>query len=194
MKRFIKYWFGGIILIVLLIVYGYYWLGAEIEKGSTPIADGSNDHVIVLGAKVKPNGEPTLSLKSRLDKAVDYLEQYEHVQVIVSGGQGADEPATEASVMANYLMDAGIDPLRIQLEEKSTSTYENLLYSKELLPEGVEEVTIISNDFHLTRAKYLANVVGLEVDVLGAPTPKSVEIQYLIRERLALLKTYIFGK
>lgn len=194
MKKFIKYWFGGIILIVLLIVYGYYWLGVEIEKGSTPIADGSNDYVIVLGAKVKSNGEPTLSLKSRLDMAVDYLEQYKHVQVIVSGGQGADEPATEASVMANYLMDAGIDPLRIQLEEKSTSTYENLLYSKELLPEGVEEVTIISNDFHLTRAKYLANVVGLEVDVLGAPTPKSVEIQYLIRERLALLKTYIFGK
>ena len=174
--------------------FGYFWLGAEIEKGTTPIADGSNDYVIILGAKVKPNGEPSLSLQNRLEVAIDYLEQYEHVQVIVSGGQGDDEPATEASVMATYLMDAGIDPLRIQLEEKSTSTYENLLYSKELLPEGVKEVTIISNDFHLTRAKYLANVVGLEADVLGAPTPNSVKTASLFRERLALLKTYVVGK
>nr|WP_232337049.1 YdcF family protein [Lysinibacillus timonensis] len=194
MKKSMKFWLGAILIFILLIVSGYYWLGAEIEKGSTPIADGSNDYVIVLGAKVRPNGEPSLSLKSRLDVAIDYLEEYEHVQVIVSGGQGHDEPGTEASVMANYLMDAGISPLRIQLEENSTSTYENLLYSKEFLPEGVTEVTIISNDFHLTRAKYLANVVGLEADVLGAPTPRSVKTQSLIRERLALLKTYIFGK
>ncbi len=189
-----KYWLGGAILFVLLIVYGYYWLGAEIEKGQTPKADGSNDYLIILGAKVKPSGAPSLSLQNRLDVAIDYLEQYEHVQVIVSGGQGDDEPATEASVMAKYLMIAGIDPFRIHLEEKSTSTYENLLYSKELLPEGVNEVTIISNDFHLTRAKYLANVVGLEADVLGAPTPNSVKTESLFRERLALLKTYIFGK
>ncbi|HWL23253.1 MAG TPA: YdcF family protein [Ureibacillus sp.] len=189
-----KFWLGGMILLVLLIVYGYYWLGDEIEKGQTPLADGSNDYLIILGAKVKPNGEPSLSLKNRLDVAINYLKQYEHVQVIVSGGQGHDEPATEASVMANYLMDAGINPMRIQLEEKSTSTYENLLYSKKLLPDDVKKVTIISNDFHLTRAKYLANVVGLEADVFGAQTPISVRTQSLIRERFALLKTYIFGK
>ncbi|CAM5218235.1 putative SAM-binding protein YcdF OS=Ureibacillus acetophenoni OX=614649 GN=SAMN05877842_102399 PE=4 SV=1 [Ureibacillus acetophenoni] len=194
MKRLMKFWLTGIILIVVISVFLYYWLGTEIEKGGSPIADGSNDYLIILGAKVKPNGDPSLSLKSRLDVASDYLKKHKHVQVIVSGGQGGDEPATEASVMASYLMAAGIDPLRIQLEEKSTSTYENLLYSKEFLPEGVTKVTIISNDFHLTRAKYLANVVGLKVDVLGAPTPKSVRTKSLIRERLALLKTYIFGK
>ncbi|SOC36479.1 YdcF family protein [Ureibacillus acetophenoni] len=189
-----KNWIGAAILIVLLIVFGYNWLGIQIEEGQTPKADGSNDYLIILGAKVKPSGIPSLSLQNRLETAIDYLEQYEHVQIIVSGGQGSDEPATEASVMAKYLMEAGIDPLRIQLEEKSTSTYENLLFSKELLPEGVNKVTIVSNDFHLTRAKYLANIVGLEADVIGAPTPKSVKTQSLIRERLALLKTYIFGK
>ncbi|KGR78706.1 YdcF family protein [Ureibacillus manganicus] len=189
-----KYWISGIILFVLLIFLGYFWLGAEIEKGQTTTADGTNDYLIILGAKVKPSGVPSLSLQNRLEVAIEYLNQYEHVQVIVSGGQGHDEPATEASVMANYLINAGIDPLRIHLEENSTSTYENLLYSKKLLPEGVTEVTIISNDFHLTRAKYLAKVVGLETDVIGAPTPNSVRTKSLLRERLALLKTYIFGK
>lgn len=189
-----KYWIGGAILFVLIIVIGYFWLGAEIEKGQSSTADGSHDYIIILGAKVKPSGIPSLSLQNRLDVAIDYLQRYEHVQVIVSGGQGQDEPATEASVMAKYLMDAGINPLRIQLEEKSTSTYENLLYSKELLPKGITEVTIVSSDFHLTRAQYLANVVGLDTDVLGAPTPISVRTQSLLRERFALLKTYILGK
>lgn len=189
-----KNWLGGSIGIILLIGIGYYWLGTEIEKGKKPIADGSNDFLIILGAKVKGNGQPSLSLKNRLDVAVDYLQQHEHVQVIVSGGQGADEPATEASVMAKYLIDAGIDPLRIQLEEHSTSTYKNLLYSKELLPEGVNKISIVSNDFHLARAKYLANVIGLEADVLAASTPSSVKVKSNIRERFALLKTYLVGK
>lgn len=189
-----KYWFGGLILFVLILGVLYYWLGTEIEKGQTPIADGSNEYLIILGAKVKPNGTPSLSLQNRLEVAIEYLKQYEHVQVIVSGGQGDDEPTTEASVMADYLKEAGINSLRIHLEEKSTSTYENLLYSKALLPENVNEITIISNDFHLTRAKYLAKVIGLEADVLPAPTPNSVKSESLIRERLALLKTYIMGK
>ncbi|MFP3919160.1 YdcF family protein [Lysinibacillus telephonicus] len=189
-----KKWIGGSVLLLLLLGYGYYFLGTEIEKGKVPTADGSNDYLIILGAKIKPSGIPSLALKNRLDVAIDYLNQHEHVQVIVSGGQGHDEPASEASVMAKYLIDAGIDPLRVQLEENSTSTYENLLYSKELLPEEVKEITIISNDFHLARAKYLAKVVGLEADVVAAPTPKSVEIKSNIRERLALLKTYVVGK
>ncbi len=189
-----KIWLGGSVILLLLIGYGYYFLGTEIEKGKTPVADGSNDYLIILGAKIKPSGIPSLALQNRLDVAIDYLKQHEHVQVIVSGGQGHDEPATEASVMAKYLIEGGIDPLRILLEENSTSTYENLLYSKELLPEGVNDITIISNDFHLARAKYLANVVGLEADVIAAPTPKSVEIKSNVRERIALLKTYIVGK
>ncbi|TSI03193.1 YdcF family protein [Lysinibacillus sp. BW-2-10] len=189
-----KFWLGGGIVLLLIVGCGYTWLGEKIEKGKTPVADGSNDYMVILGAKVRPDKSPSLSLQNRLDVAVDYLQKHPHVQVIVSGGQGADEPATEASIMANYLIDAGIDPLRIQLEEKSTSTYENLLFSKDFLPEGVKNITIVSNDYHLARARYLANVVGLEADVLVAKTPRSVEGKSNIRERLALLKTYVVGK
>ncbi|MEO4054719.1 YdcF family protein [Solibacillus sp. CAU 1738] len=187
-------WIGAITAFVLLAGGGYWWLGTEIDKGTTPVADGTNDYMIILGAKVKPNGAPSLSLQNRLDVAVDYLQQYEHVQVIVSGGQGSDEPATEASVMAKYLIDRGINASRILLEEESTSTYENFLYSKALLPEEVTTLTVVSNDFHLRRAKYLAQVVGYEVDLLAAPTPKVVEAKSRFRERLALLKTYVVGK
>jgi len=181
--------------IVLLAVGGvvYIWLGEEMKQGVQPVANGTAEYVIVLGAKVKPGGVPSLSLKNRLEEAVKYLNKYPHVKVIVSGGQGADEDRTEASVMLKYLQDNGIDTNRILVEDQSTSTYENLLFSKELLPTGTKRITIVSNDFHLKRAKYLAESLDFEVDVVAAKTPKSVEIQLKLRERAALLKTYIIG-
>jgi len=124
---------------------------------------------------------------------VRYLKKYPHVQVIVSGGQGSDEDQTEASVMLEYLLNNGIEASRIIAEDRSTSTYENLLFSKELLPKETKHVTIVSNDFHLKRAKYLAETLDLEVDVVAAKTPKSVEAKLKLRERAALLKTYIIG-
>ena len=182
----------GVVLIVIAIVL-YIWLGKEIERGVEAKADGSANYMIILGAKVKPGGVPSLSLKSRLEVAVPYLVNYPQVKVIVSGGQGPDEDRTEASVMREYLEQNGIDATRIIEEDQSTSTYENLVFSKELLPKETKKITIVSNDFHLKRAKYLAESLDFEVDVVSAKTPKSVEAKLKIRERAALLKTYIVG-
>ena len=95
--------------------------------------------------------------------------------------------------MRDYLIANGIEKSRIITEEQSTSTYENLYYSFALLPETEQAVTIVSSDFHLRRATYIANKLGYEADVIVAKTPKSVEVQLNIRERLALLRTYILG-
>ncbi|MFJ8088154.1 YdcF family protein [Lysinibacillus sp. NPDC095746] len=182
----------GVVLLAICIAV-YIWLGEEMKQGFRPAANGTATYMIVLGAKVKTGGIPSLSLKNRLEEAVKYLNKYPHVKVIVSGGQGADEDRTEASVMFKYLQDKGIETNRILIEDQSTSTYENLLFSKELLPKGTKKITILSNDFHLKRAKYLAESLGFEVDVVAAKTPKSVEIKLNLRERAALLKTYIIG-
>lgn len=182
----------GVVLLAVCIAV-YIWLGEEMKQGFQPAANGTATYMIVLGAKVKTGGIPSLSLKNRLEEAVKYLNKYPHVKVIVSGGQGADEDRTEASVMFKYLQDKGIETNRILIEDQSTSTYENLLFSKELLPKGTKKITILSNDFHLQRAKYLAESLGFEVDVVVAKTPKSVEIKLNLRERAALLKTYIIG-
>jgi len=182
----------GVVLLAICIAV-YIWLGVEMKQGLQPAANGTATYMIVLGAKVKASGIPSLSLENRLEEAVKYLNKYPHVKVIVSGGQGADEDRTEASVMLKYLQDKGIDTNRILVEDQSTSTYENLLFSKELLPKGTKKITILSNDFHLKRAKYLAESLGFEVDVVAAKTPKSVEIKLNLRERAALLKTYIIG-
>ena len=176
---------GGFIL--------YFWSGTLLNKGVNPKADGTNDYAIVLGARVKENGEPSLSLQYRLETAIEYLQKHPQVKVIVSGGQGKEEPMSEAERMYTYLLEAGIAKERIIQEDASTSTYENLSFSKELLPEGEKGLTIISSDFHLTRAQYLAEKLDLEVDVVPAQTPKSVEGKMRLRERAALLKTYVMG-
>ncbi|MEK4229706.1 YdcF family protein [Solibacillus sp. FSL H8-0538] len=190
MKKWSLYVVVGVVIGALGV---YSWLGSEIQQGQKPVADGTNDYLIILGAKVKPGGVPSLSLKNRLDVAIDYLTDHPHVQVIVSGGQGMDEEQTEASLMYDYLVDRGIVAERILIEDRSTSTYENLAFSKVLLPDNVSAITIVSNNFHLHRASYLAHTLGLESDVVAAPTPKSVRLKSGIRERLALLKTYLLG-
>lgn len=185
------------IIIGILLTTGvvlYVWTGVLIGEGKEPKADGTNRYAIILGAKVHETGIPSLSLKYRLDAAVDYLNQYPHVRVILSGGQGSDEPMSEADFMYAYLVEKGINKERLIREGASTSTYENLLFSKELLPQNATSITIISSDFHLARAQFIAEQLELEVDVVAAKTPKAVEQKLTFRERFALLKTIIVGK
>lgn len=190
----LKKWLNlSMLLIVMSGTILYLYLGSFIKKGEETTADGQHAYMIVLGAKIRADHTPSSSLKNRLDAAATYLHTYEHVTVIVSGGQGKDEPATEASIMKNYLINKGIAPERIIEEDQSTSTYENLLYSQALLPASVQALTIVSNDFHLARASYLAKQLQLETDVVSAPTPRVTETKSRLRERLALLKTFVTG-
>lgn len=187
-------WLYGFGTLTAVCAISFMWLGFKIDENAHSTANGEKNILIILGAKVNAGGVPSLSLKNRLDVAYDYLIQYPHIQTVVSGGQGKDEDQTEASAMYTYLVNKGIDPNRIVVEEKSTSTYENLLFTKQLFNNELTEATIVSNDFHLTRAVYLANKLDLKVDTLAAKTPTIVKSKSRIRERLALLKTYFVGK
>ncbi|NME05494.1 YdcF family protein [Psychrobacillus sp. BL-248-WT-3] len=165
-----------------------------LEDGLKPKADGSNEYAIVLGAKVKKGHIPSLALLYRLEAALDYAEKYPSVKLVVTGGQGQDEDIEEAIVMKNYLVENGIMESRIIVEDQSTSTYENLLYSQQLLPDSVTSVTIITSDFHLQRAKIIAEGIGWDADVVAARTPQISKAKLRLRERAALLKTFVSGE
>lgn len=185
----------GLIIGILLVSSVTLWAitGKWMRDGLEPTADGTKEFAIVLGAKV--NGEtPSLSLKYRLDAALNYANEHPNVYLILSGGQGKGEAISEAQAMENYLVANGLSKDRLLLETKSTSTYENIRFSKELLPEGVAEVTIISSDFHLARAQKLAEKLNLTTDVIAAQTPEIVEQKLRTRERLALIKTMVVGE
>ncbi|WP_312635636.1 YdcF family protein [Oscillibacter sp.] len=151
--------------------------------------------VVVLGAGV--NGTtPSLVLASRLNAAKTYLSQIpSDTPVILSGGQGPGEDVTEAQAMYNYLTAVGISGERLYLEERSTTTAENLAYSETILSElGIDtynnSVAVVTNDFHMARVRYLADF-ETPITVTGVPARLPywwLTANYYTREYFALAK------
>ncbi|MDF2506066.1 YdcF family protein [Clostridium sp.] len=120
------------------------------------------DYVMILGAGLRGK-EISLTLKERMEKGVEYLRSNPEALVIVSGGQGPDEEITEAEAMKKYLVGHGIKEARIIKEDRSTSTMENFKNTKEIVLKNNNEsikILVVTNDFHMFRAKLLANRNG----------------------------------
>ena len=139
--------------------------------------------VVVLGCQVKPHG-PSLMLKERLEAAYEYLNENKNVKCILSGGQGADEPMSEAECMHNWLVDKGIAKDRLYIEDKSTSTRENLIFSKKIIDENSLNpiMTVITNDFHQYRASKIAETLGIINYNVSGKTLITLLPTYYIRE------------
>lgn len=167
--------------------------------GSHDSVAGDPQVMIILGCKLEDWG-PSWMLQDRLDKALEYLEDHPDMTVVVSGGQGENEPTSEAQGMADYLADHGFARENIILETQSHNTHQNLTYSARHLEERGADikagVVIVSNGFHLTRAKMLAGRAGYEnVSVLAAPSSHTpTRLKMYIREPLALVKSFVFDR
>lgn len=171
---------GGIACIALI---GAVVISCFMVKAMNDKPKNSQTTVVVLGCQI--NGEtPSRMLKRRLDAAYDYLSVNNDVKVIVSGGQGSDEVTSEADVMRKYLLQRGVEDSRIYMENKSTSTEENLRFSKEIIEkEGLcEKITIVTDGFHQLRADILAKQQGIESCNISASTEKWLLPTYWIRE------------
>ncbi|MDZ4216786.1 MAG: YdcF family protein [Candidatus Gracilibacteria bacterium] len=139
------------------------------------------DCLMVLGAKVLNNNSPDLMMRERINTAVHLISDQ---KVILSGGT-VDQKKSEAEVMKELLVENGIDESLLVLETKSTSTYQNLLYSKPLLEE-CEMVDMVSNDFHLARVKMTADRLGIPTNrLIPAQSTKPNSNERLLREYLA---------
>jgi uncharacterized SAM-binding protein YcdF (DUF218 family) len=155
---------------------------------------GRVDYLLVLGCGIWPDGRPTLALINRLDKAVEYYAGNPHVKVIVSGGQGPDEPMPEAEAMAEYLIGKGVPETSIIKETRSTSTMENFKFSRELMQPGTEEpvrLVFITSDFHVLRARILAKRNGFDAYAIPAPTPSVILFNSYLREFFAFIKSMV---
>ncbi len=193
-------WLKGIIALILVGVMTFTVLFCAVFFGAYDHVEGDPEVMLILGCQVKPWG-PSVLLQDRLNKALDYLEDRPEMTVVVSGGQGPDEHITEARAMADYLMERGVAPEHILLEEKSHNTVQNFRYSRKLLEEvGYDleenEILVVSNGFHLTRARMLAQRTGFEdVSTLAAPSSHiPSRIKMYIREPLALAKSFVFDR
>ena len=143
----------------------------------------SMDTMIVLGAKVNKYGV-SKTLKQRLDKAIEYYNENKHINIIVSGGQGKDEVMTEARAMENYLVKNGVNEDNIILENKATTTLENIMFSKEIMEDlNLEnKALIVTSDYHLFRGRFIASILGVENEGLCSISSLSSRVYYMIRE------------
>ena len=151
------------------------------------------DYIIVLGAQMKPAG-PSIVLKFRLDAAYDYLVENENTICVVSGGQGPNEPCTEAKGMYDYLVGRGIAPERILMEDRSTDTSENIAFSAEIIGGTDYDVGIVTNNFHVFRGMMLARHAGFE-NACGISARSNIYFQpnNLVREFFGIMKDLACG-
>ena len=154
-------------------------------------------YIVVLGAKV--NGtSPSISLTDRIRAAESYLKAHPDTIAILSGGQGEDEGISEAQCMFEQLTARGIEPERLWLEDKATSTWENLHYTLDLIEEktGNRPTTIglVSSEYHLFRASLFGDACGVEtVGIPAATSWFSIKLNYFMREVAGVWHYLILG-
>ena len=155
------------------------------------------EYIVVLGAKV--NGtSPSVSLSDRIRAADAYLKDHPNTIAVLSGGRGEDEGISEAQCMYEALTARGIEPHRLWLEDKATSTWENLRFSLDLIQEktGIRPKTIglVSSEYHLFRASLFGDACGVEAIGIPAQTSWfSIKINYFMREVAGVWHYLILG-
>lgn len=179
-------WFVSFALVASMLMYG-----------AQPIKIDDPEYLMILGASLDGD-QPGLTLQQRLQVGLAYLEENPDVDVIVTGGQGADEAITEAKAMAAFLKQNGIQSNRIILEENSHSTMENFKFSADILKQRGKEqpikIVFVTSNFHLPRATMLAERNGFISGRIPAPTPINVLPVSLFREYFALVKSFVLDK
>lgn len=154
----------------------------KIIKNSRSTAKSENT-VIVLGCRVK-GSVPSKALAKRCLVAKEYMSKNKNAVAILSGGQGADEDISEAECMKQILTSYGIENERLIKEEKSTSTYENMLFSKQITDELnlSKNIAIATSEYHMLRAKIYAQKVGFIPSSLPAKSIPILRVAYFTRE------------
>lgn len=154
------------------------------------------DYIIIHGAGLNGN-EPSPLLAGRIDKALElWNHQNQHGKFIVSGGQGTDEVVSEAQAMHDYLLKKGVPNNAILMEDKSTTTMENLQYSLLVIGHDTQRsdytTAVVTSDFHVFRCAEYAHKLKLKADGVGSHTRGWYWPTAFIREFIAITKSHLW--
>lgn len=192
-KRGMSLWKRLLCLCLVLAAACYLALETVVLVNAHDDVEGQPGAMVILGAQLQEQG-PSLFLQRRLERALAYLETHPDVLVVVSGGQGPDEPDSEANGMEAFLRDRGFEGTILK-EDQSHNTKENLKNSKELLARNGYDVArgviLVSNDFHLARCRLLGTRFGYGVSTLAADSDHLwYKIYNFLREPVGLVKSF----
>ena len=183
--------------VVLLGFLGFAVAETQVIRYACKKDDSPVSAVIVLGAGVYGTA-PSLSLRVRLDAALDYISDKPDVPIVVSGGQGSGENISEAQCMHDWLVAHGVDESRIWMEDQSTSTKENIDFSRAVLQshgiDTTDNIAVVSADYHVYRASLywgLPWMVPVPATMDGRWWP--ITVNYFIREAFGVVYLRVFG-
>lgn len=155
------------------------------------------DYIIVLGAAMK-GSRPSLELADRLDRSLEFYRKHTAERIIVTGGKGIGEDIAEGQFMKGYLVEHGIPSERVICEDKSESTWENIVNSRKIIQETDKrqniKLTIVTNDFHMFRAKFLARREGFIAYGYPTGTPFYIIPNHFVREYFAIIKSAVLDR
>lgn len=181
------------ICFIAFAIYGLIVTAAMIYSAAVPPAENST--AVVLGAQVKPWG-PSSILWGRINAADEYLKANPNTTAVLTGGQGEDEPVSEAESMYTSLIEKGIDSDRLYKEDKATNTTENFKYSLKIIDENNlnQDLAIVTDGFHQLRARIIAKQLGLKQNVgaVNADTSLRYIPIFAVREWFALPYQVLF--
>lgn len=177
--------------IACLLLIVIIWFGTtlhRINEVEQQAALHKADVAIVLGAAVWGE-EPSPSLTERLNLALAMYQQNYVPKLIVSGGLGDGEQVAEAVAMQRYLLQKGVPERDILLDDKSRTTFENLVNSKQLMVKnGFSSALIVSHGYHLARAVDIAASLDMTVFPVAAESHVLFIPYHKAREVLAYTK------
>ncbi len=200
-----QFWKGVVILAAVGAVLELGLMTAVFLSEKTPRPLEKRDAIIVLGARIMPDGELSTTVLHRVETALKAYQDGYGTLLIVCGAQGRDEPQTEAGAMADWLTAHGVPKTALEVEDQSTDTIENLKNARAAMDaRGMKTAIIVTSDYHITRALWLAADQGL--DAIGAAAPGNItwsqRIEARFRESLSwinyalggTLKTLVFWR
>jgi uncharacterized SAM-binding protein YcdF (DUF218 family) len=170
----------AVILLILIVT------GVRIFRYGSVAVDTQADAAVVLGAAVwSQNVSPVF--RERINHAVDLYRQGKVRKLIFTGGQGNSNEPTEAVAASRYAQANGIPIQDILVEQKSHTTFENIVYAKRLADaNNLKTVLIVSDPMHMKRAMTMARDIGLIAYPSPTPTTRYVgwktQLSELVRE------------
>ncbi|NLY08594.1 MAG: DUF218 domain-containing protein [Tissierellia bacterium] len=180
------------VLIAVLIPVGISnYIKFKSYKKMVANPQGEFDTILVLGAGVLPNGQPSPMLKDRLEKGIELYEKGISGKLLLSGDHG-QKHYDEVNVMKDYCLKRGVKKEDIFMDHAGFNTYDSVYRAKHVFQ--CNRIVIVTQRYHLYRALYLSDKIGLEAEGVSCDVKRYIgQFQRDIREILARNKAFIMG-
>ena len=153
------------------------------------------DAIVVLGCALDEAGRPSPALVRRTQRgAAVFLAGTAPLLVLSGGGSSDDRQRSEAEAMLAVALAAGVPRAAVLLERESANTFENAVRTAALLtPDGRRSVILVTDRYHLPRARLMFRVAGLRVVGTAAPAPQPLrrELPLILREMAATARSVL---